>query len=114
MSPGSNGNNFTSMIGNGINGHGINGNNVNGTALSNSLNSSGGMSQSPFAAGMFGLNGFNTAGNSEVQRLKEELMINKAKVAQWEDGIAQARNVSSNNLQVLNVAWCYKHRTRNL
>ena len=98
MSPGSNGNGFTNMIGNGINGHGINGNNVNGTALSNSLNSSGGMSQSPFAAGMFGLNGFNTAANSEVHRLKEELMINKAKVAQWEDGIAQARNVSTSNL----------------
>ena len=61
--------------------------------MSNSLNSSGGMAQSPFAAGMFGLNGYNT-NNNEIQRLKDELMINKAKVAQWEDGIAQARNVS--------------------
>ena len=98
MSPVGNGNNISSMIGNGINGHNISGSNVNGNALSNSLNSSGGMSQSPFGTGMFGLNGYNT-NNSEMQRLKDELMINKAKVAQWEDGIAQARNVSSLQLR---------------
>ena len=93
VSPGSNGNNFPSLIGNGMNGHNINSSNVNGSTLSNSLNSSGGMSQSPFGAAVFGLNGYNT-NNSELQRLKDELMLNKAKVAQWEDGISQARNVS--------------------
>lgn len=88
MSPGSNGSSFSSVIGNGMNGHSVNGN-----GLSNSLNSSSGMSQSPFGPSIFGLNGYN-ANSSEVQRLKDELMMNKAKVAQWEDGIAQARNVS--------------------
>ena len=47
------------------------------------------VSQSPLLGGSaFGLNGY-----SEMQRLKEELATNKAKLSQWEDGISQARGV---------------------
>ncbi len=69
-----------------LNGQTMNGNSVNGQ-LSSSMNSNNGLSQSPFGGGVFGLNGY------EVQRLKDELIINKAKMTQWEDGMAQARNV---------------------
>ncbi len=91
MSPSSNNASFSNVVGNGINtnpvnGHTMNGNGVNGN-LSSSMNSSNGLSQSPFGGGVFGLNGY------EVQRLKDELIINKAKMTQWEDGMAQARNV---------------------
>ena len=53
---------------------------------------SGSMSQSPMltSSGFNAMNGFG-----EVHRLREELNVNKAKLNQWEEGIAQARNVSS-------------------
>ena len=50
------------------------------------------MSQSPLvvSSSFVSMNGF-----SEVHRLREELASNKAKLVQWEEGIAQARNVST-------------------
>ena len=33
-------------------------------------------------------------GGGDIQRLREELLTQKMKLAQWEDGITQARNVS--------------------
>lgn len=93
MSPSSNGSSFSSVIGNGVNGHSMNAGHMNGNGLSNSLNSSGGMSQSPFGGGMFNLNGYNS-NSAEIQRLRDELALNRAKMVQWEEGMSQARNVS--------------------
>lgn len=55
-----------------------------------SMSPRGSISQSPLLGGSaFGVNGY-----TEVQRLKEELATNKAKLQQWEESISQARGVS--------------------
>ncbi|XP_063886090.1 RING finger protein unkempt homolog isoform X1 [Scylla paramamosain] len=46
------------------------------------------LSQSPLVAPF---NAANNSGPSEIQRLREELVTNRAKLASWEEGIAQAR-----------------------
>ena len=48
-----------------------------------------GVSQSPLASSL------TSNGYGEMQRLREELAASKAKLAQWEEGIHQARSVSS-------------------
>ena len=47
------------------------------------------ISQSPMLS-----SSLNATGFSELQWLREELGANKAKLAQWDAGIAQARSVS--------------------
>lgn len=59
-------------------------------AGASSMSPRGSVSQSPLL-GAFA-NSMN--GYSELQRLKEELASNKAKLQQWEEGMMQARGVS--------------------
>ena len=40
----------------------------------------------------------NSASGHDVNRLKQELAVCKAKVVQWEDAILQARSVSGKEL----------------
>ena len=49
----------------------------------------GGGSASSLLQSLFGV----SYGGYDVQRLKEELVISNAKLAKWEDGMAQARSV---------------------
>ena len=55
------------------------------------------ISQSPqLGAGIHGMGAAasQNGGGGDIQRLREELLTQKMKLAQWEDGITQARNVS--------------------